>query len=224
MSNDRSNEGSQEHVQRRAGIKRRDLLLGGTALLTAAAFSDAANAQTPDSIKTRKASCICGKLTVTTKGPDPERISLCSCKNCQKQTGSAFSLQATFPKEQVTIEGKSTAWRFPEGAAPTAPARGSRVISAPRAVRPFTMCLARHRRTSGSMSAPSPTRRSRRQTFPASKSTDFPGLLMSQPFRCREDIITSGGLGYSFRSPASVEHRPNSGDGLVGQLVSRPGH
>ena len=69
-------------------------------------------------IKTRKASCICGKLTVTTKGPDPERISLCHCMNCQKQTGSAFAIQATFPKEQVTIEGKSTAWKFPEGAMP----------------------------------------------------------------------------------------------------------
>ena len=70
-------------------------------------------------IKTRKASCICGQLTVTTKGPDPKRISLCHCKNCQKQTGSAFAIQATFPKEQVTIEGKSTAWKFPiEGAPP----------------------------------------------------------------------------------------------------------
>jgi hypothetical protein len=121
MSNDQSNKGPQEHVlQRRAGIERRDLLLGGTALLTATAFSDVTNAQTqtPDSTKTRTASCMCGQLNVTTRGPDPERISLCFCKNCQKQTGSAFSIQATFPKEQVTVEGKSTAWKFPEGAKP----------------------------------------------------------------------------------------------------------
>ena len=53
------------------------------------------------------------------KGPDPERISLCHCMNCQKQSGSAFAIQATFPKEQVTIEGKSTVWKFPiEGAPP----------------------------------------------------------------------------------------------------------
>ena len=38
---------------------------------------------------------------------------MCHCYNCQKQTGSAFSIQGTFPKEQVTIEGKSKAWRFP---------------------------------------------------------------------------------------------------------------
>jgi hypothetical protein len=68
---------------------------------------------------TRKASCNCGQLRVTCVGPDPERRSICFCKLCQKQTGSAFSIQATFPKEQVTIEGKSTAWKFPiEGAKP----------------------------------------------------------------------------------------------------------
>jgi hypothetical protein len=109
-------------------------VIAGAVLALIGTMTDRTKAQTPDSvkaragdrkiaqgkaIKTRKASCICGKLTVTTKGPDPERISLCHCKNCQKQTGSAFAIQATFPKEQVTIEGKSTAWKFPiEGATP----------------------------------------------------------------------------------------------------------
>ena len=38
---------------------------------------------------------------------------------CQRQSGSAFAIQARFPKEQVKIEGKSTSWRFPiEGAEP----------------------------------------------------------------------------------------------------------
>jgi hypothetical protein len=73
----------------------------------------------PKSIKTRKASCNCGQLTVTCVGPDPDRISMCQCPLCQKGTGTAFSLQATFPKEEVTIEGKSTPWKFPiEGAPP----------------------------------------------------------------------------------------------------------
>jgi hypothetical protein len=67
----------------------------------------------------RKASCACGKLTVTCEGPDPERRSLCHCKNCQLRTGSAFAIQARFPREQVTIQGKSTAWKFPiDGAKP----------------------------------------------------------------------------------------------------------
>ena len=44
---------------------------------------------------------------------------MCNCYLCQKQTGSPFSLQARFPNEQVTIEGKSTAWKFPiDGAKP----------------------------------------------------------------------------------------------------------
>ena len=44
---------------------------------------------------------------------------MCHCYVCQKQTGSAFSIQARFPREQVTIEGKSTAWKFPiDGAKP----------------------------------------------------------------------------------------------------------
>jgi hypothetical protein len=45
---------------------------------------------------------------------------MCNCYLCQKQTGSVFSVQARFPNEQVTIEGKSTAWKFPiDGAKPT---------------------------------------------------------------------------------------------------------
>jgi hypothetical protein len=44
---------------------------------------------------------------------------MCYCYLCQKLTGTAFSMQATFPKEQVRVEGKSTAWKFPvEGAPP----------------------------------------------------------------------------------------------------------
>jgi hypothetical protein len=66
----------------------------------------------------RKASCNCGQLRVTCDGPDPERRSMCHCYVCQKQTGSAFSIQARFPKEQVTIEGTSTAWKFPIEGAP----------------------------------------------------------------------------------------------------------
>jgi hypothetical protein len=57
---------------------------------------------------TRKASCNCGQLSVTYDGPDPERISLCQCYECQKRTGSAFSWQARLPIEHVTIEGRST--------------------------------------------------------------------------------------------------------------------
>ena len=68
---------------------------------------------------TRKASCNCGKLSVSYEGPDPERISLCQCYECQKRTGTVLSVQTRIPREQVTIEGQSTTWSFPiEGAEP----------------------------------------------------------------------------------------------------------
>lgn len=59
---------------------------------------------------TRKASCSCGKLSVTFDGPDPERISMCHCMSCQRRTGSVFSVQARLPRDQVKIEGQSTKW------------------------------------------------------------------------------------------------------------------
>ena len=62
---------------------------------------------------TREASCNCGKLSVTYEGPDPDRISLCQCYECQKRTGSVLSVQARIPREQVTIEGQSSTWTFP---------------------------------------------------------------------------------------------------------------
>jgi hypothetical protein len=86
------------------------LLLTTAALHCSNALAQKTN---KDSIKTWTASCACGQLTATIVGPDPERRSICYCHLCQKQSGSAFSVQARFPKEQVTIKGKSTAWRFP---------------------------------------------------------------------------------------------------------------
>jgi len=93
----------------------------------AAAQETKKETQTPDSaktradlkseqgsaIKTRKASCRCGKLSVTYKGPDPERITLCHCNSCQLRTGTMFSVQGRFPRGKVKIEGKSTKWTFP---------------------------------------------------------------------------------------------------------------
>ena len=77
-------------------------------------------ASDPKAIKTRVASCNCGQLRVTCTGPDPDRIVICHCNMCQKLTGSPFSLQARFPNEQVKIEGKSTAFKFPmDSAEPT---------------------------------------------------------------------------------------------------------
>ncbi|CAJ1407882.1 unnamed protein product [Effrenium voratum] len=66
----------------------------------------------PATEKTRIAQCNCGQLHATVTGPDPQRISLCHCYLCQKQSGNIFAVQARFPKEQVVIEGKSTTWKI----------------------------------------------------------------------------------------------------------------
>jgi hypothetical protein len=55
---------------------------------------------------TRRASCSCGQLHLEAEG-EPVRISMCHCLACQKRTGSAFGMQARFPKQRVRIQGRS---------------------------------------------------------------------------------------------------------------------
>ncbi len=86
-------------------------------------------AEKGDAIKTRTASCNCGQLRVTCKGPDPERITMCSCYLCQKQSGSVFAVQARFPKDQVTIDGNSTTWKLPLEAAKALPYRNCAALA-----------------------------------------------------------------------------------------------
>jgi hypothetical protein len=56
---------------------------------------------------TRHAACSCGQLSLVAEG-EPVRISMCHCLSCQRRTGSAFSMQARFPRDRVQIEGRST--------------------------------------------------------------------------------------------------------------------
>jgi hypothetical protein len=56
---------------------------------------------------TRRAACSCGQLTLTAEG-EPVRISMCHCLACQRRTGSAFGVQARFPRERVATQGRST--------------------------------------------------------------------------------------------------------------------
>jgi hypothetical protein len=54
----------------------------------------------------RTASCRCGQLRVTVTG-DPVRVSVCHCLNCKKRSGSAFAVQARWPRDQVETDGRS---------------------------------------------------------------------------------------------------------------------
>lgn len=55
----------------------------------------------------REALCSCGELRVRTEG-DPVRVSMCHCLACQRRTGSAFGMQARWPKDRVHITGPYT--------------------------------------------------------------------------------------------------------------------
>ncbi len=59
----------------------------------------------------RTASCGCGNLTITTSG-EPFAIIACSCLNCQRQSGSAFSYFAFYPEAAVSIAGERRVWRW----------------------------------------------------------------------------------------------------------------
>jgi hypothetical protein len=52
------------------------------------------------------ASCRCGQLKARVTG-EPVRVSVCHCLNCKKRSGSAFAVQARWPKQYVQIEGTS---------------------------------------------------------------------------------------------------------------------
>ena len=55
----------------------------------------------------RKATCVCGQLTVTVEG-DPHVVNMCNCKDCQKRSGSAFQIGAFFDDSQLkSIDGES---------------------------------------------------------------------------------------------------------------------
>jgi hypothetical protein len=57
----------------------------------------------------RTASCACGATGLTARG-EPARISMCHCGGCKRRTGSAFSLNATWPQDQVAVRGDCTTY------------------------------------------------------------------------------------------------------------------
>jgi hypothetical protein len=55
----------------------------------------------------KHASCSCGRLKLTAEG-EPIGVSLCHCLACQTRTGSTYAVQASYPSDSVSIEGKAT--------------------------------------------------------------------------------------------------------------------
>ncbi|HEY0595916.1 GFA family protein, partial [Sphingopyxis sp.] len=50
----------------------------------------------------RHASCHCGQLVLCCAG-EPTKVSLCHCLDCQRRTGSIFSIAAFFPRAAVAV-------------------------------------------------------------------------------------------------------------------------
>ena len=57
----------------------------------------------------RRAACHCGQLRLSCSG-EASRVSICHCLDCQRRTGSAFGVQARFRREDVSVEGRATAF------------------------------------------------------------------------------------------------------------------
>jgi len=58
----------------------------------------------------RTARCSCGSLTATVQG-EPLEVYLCTCSNCQRQSGGVSTYCAIFPETAVSIAGAQTRWR-----------------------------------------------------------------------------------------------------------------
>jgi hypothetical protein len=50
--------------------------------------------------------CLCGNVTYSAES-DPLVTAICHCHNCQRQTGSSYSLVVAVPRVSVKIEGST---------------------------------------------------------------------------------------------------------------------
>ena len=58
----------------------------------------------------KTAACACGALSVTAAAP-PAQVHACSCLECQRRSGSAFTYTAFFAAADVSVRGKFRSWR-----------------------------------------------------------------------------------------------------------------
>lgn len=58
---------------------------------------------------TQTGSCQCGEVRYSVDG-EPLMTYVCYCSDCQKRTGSAFSMGAIYPLAVLSLEGELSAW------------------------------------------------------------------------------------------------------------------
>ena len=49
--------------------------------------------------------CLCGQVRYSANA-EPAFVGVCHCKNCQKQTGTAFSVIVGIPKTALSVQGR----------------------------------------------------------------------------------------------------------------------
>jgi hypothetical protein len=54
-------------------------------------------------------SCLCGNVTYGCGDAEPLAMAVCHCADCQKQTGTTFSMVVVVPRDPLQIEGESLA-------------------------------------------------------------------------------------------------------------------
>ena len=58
------------------------------------------------------ARCHCGALEVACEG-EPRKVSLCHCEQCQRRTGSAFSVAVFYERALVAVRGEAASYVRP---------------------------------------------------------------------------------------------------------------
>ena len=77
--------------------------------------------------------CLCGQVRYSAN-TEPAFVGVCHCKNCQKQTGTAFSVLVGIPKTAMSVQGQLKTFHDTGIAA-----RRLIETSVPSAVRPFSL-------------------------------------------------------------------------------------
>jgi hypothetical protein len=58
--------------------------------------------------------CLCGKLSYSADA-EPALVCVCHCKDCQRQSGTAFATLVFIPTETFRMEGESKTFTYPGG-------------------------------------------------------------------------------------------------------------
>ena len=53
----------------------------------------------------RTGGCLCGDVRYSVRG-EPVHVGRCHCADCRKESGSAFTVYAQWPREAFTLEGE----------------------------------------------------------------------------------------------------------------------